>query len=69
MLKYILSVWFICTAIGFADPKIDKLVEQLGAESFKDRRKAEQTLWELLPESEEALRKAKVGQSRLSVAD
>ena len=58
MLKYILSILYISTALCFADPRIDDLINQLGASSFKDRKKAEQALWELLPESEAALRKA-----------
>ena len=58
MAKYILSILFICSSLSLADPKLDKLVEQLGAASFKDRKAAEQTLWELLPDSEDVIRKA-----------
>ena len=58
MAKYLISILLVCSALCFADPKIDKLVDQLGAASFKDRKSAETQLWELLPASEGALRKA-----------
>ena len=49
---------FILSTVLQADSKIDKLVEQLGAETYKERKVAEMELWKLLPDSESALRKA-----------
>ena len=56
--KYLISFLLIVAVTAGADIKIDKLIEQLGAPSYKERKKAENELWLLLPESEEALREA-----------
>ena len=56
--KYLISFLLIVAFTAAADDKIDKLIEQLGAPSYKERKKAENELWQLLPDSEEALREA-----------
>lgn len=56
--KIVLALFLGSGLIVYADSKIDELVKQLGAPKFKERKKAEQALWELLPDSENALRKA-----------
>ena len=58
MVKLILSLLVFFSSLSYADEKIDNLVKQLGAQTYKERKKAENELWALLPESEAALRKA-----------
>ena len=58
MLRLILSILFVFSLVSVAENKFDKLIEQLGAPSYKERKKAEIALWELLPDSEDVLRKA-----------
>ena len=57
-IKVFTAFLFILSAVTYADTTVDKLVIQLGASKYKERKKAEEALWKLLPDSEEALRKA-----------
>ncbi|MCM8527997.1 MAG: hypothetical protein NE327_15855 [Lentisphaeraceae bacterium] len=55
---FILALFLASGLPVFADNDINELITQLGAAKYKERKKAEQALWELLPDSEDALRKA-----------